>query len=168
MARIKKIVVLALLSLNLINLTLSGDTCGTPVECYTQGISFLKSAKYELNNGIDKLTNMTAGLKNYLDQQLNLDKARLSKLESSYAPLKSKLDQVYNNMNSRIADANNRMRNHACREASTGCNDDGKGNLFFFDRHNIDCGQNQFIKRWQYIRCSTNQFRIYYICCRLP
>jgi hypothetical protein len=46
----------------------------------------------------------------------------------------------------------------------TGFNDEGDGNVWFIDRHNIECDDNQFINYFKFVRSGQNKFRYEYSC----
>jgi hypothetical protein len=52
-----------------------------------------------------------------------------------------------------------------CSLHSTQANDDGKGNLRYLDRHNIECPAGKGLKRFKMIRVGSRKYRFEYRCC---
>ncbi|KAK3099928.1 hypothetical protein FSP39_011919 [Pinctada imbricata] len=55
---------------------------------------------------------------------------------------------------------------YSCRHQDTGYNDDGKGNMVYFDRHVLRCGNRGM--RWFKLDRGSQTIRFEYECCNLP
>lgn len=49
---------------------------------------------------------------------------------------------------------------------TTGCSDDGSGETYYLDRHNISCNANEHLRQWRMLRCNNNNGLYFqYTCC---
>jgi hypothetical protein len=53
-----------------------------------------------------------------------------------------------------------------CRTVYTPSNDDGNGNHVYFDRHNLRCGNNEYMKSWRLQRTNSDNIRFAGTCCK--
>jgi hypothetical protein len=55
-----------------------------------------------------------------------------------------------------------------CRETNTPYNDDGKGNAVYLDRHDLKCGEGEYLSQLRLVRNPANQrqYRYNYTCCK--
>lgn len=148
--------------------TKSAD-CSTPVDCYAKAIDALNLAKQTYYNAVDKIESIQNTLINYMDEKVKNSTVELKVYtESIRNDLINKINSVQDFSNSKYNDINYSQHNHVCRDLYTNCADDGGGNFVYSDRHFPECGVNEFMKSWQWIRCNSNSIRVHYICCRNP
>lgn len=70
----------------------------------------------------------------------------------------------YNNGIQYNYSCNENINTKNCVNKNTGWNDDGKGNVIFLDRHNLDCGKDSYLKQFKLVR-NGNKYRYDYTCC---
>lgn len=90
---------------------------------------------------------------------------RLSSAESTISTHSSTLSNHGTRLNS--MEARPHLQGITCRNIATGFNDDGGGNLYYLDRHNLECNDNEYLKRFYLERRGSNEIRLLGRCCRL-
>lgn len=130
----------------------SSQDCGTPVDCYQQAIQKLNEARQEIQNKADKT---------------ELSEAR-QEIQTDLSTVKGEVESLKN------AD----VETTNCRDLTTQWDDPGNDayklqtTLVFLDRHNVKCGDNEQLTRWQLQTKGHTwgsdplQVQVHYTCCQ--
>jgi hypothetical protein len=58
------------------------------------------------------------------------------------------------------------VKANTCRDVSTPANDDGGGINIYLDKHNLDCGKDEVMTNFRFIREGATKFKYKYKCCK--
>jgi len=60
------------------------------------------------------------------------------------------------------------VKGETCSKATTNCDSDGEGRVYYLDRHDLKCPYKHALKSFQLKRCGTSQYQYVGECCKIP
>jgi hypothetical protein len=143
--------------------------CSTPTDCYNMALAALTTARSDFNDAKDKVYNITGVIEVDIGGQIKDQQVKLNKTDTDLNTQSQRIVDITNSITPTINNTFDRIKGAICRDASTACQEGGKGNVFYLDRQFTYCNANEFMRGWQLYRCSDqSQIRIQYSCCSHP
>ena len=138
--------------------------CKTPVECYQQAIAKLEEARAEIHDKASESELQSA--EKLLEAKANTTQVDwLSQQVSSQASQISSQSQTLSDLSTKV---NGLEISEDCRDDATAFDSQGGGNVYYLDRHNPSCYDDERMVEWRLERNDPNtEIRIDYRCCKM-